>query len=45
MKNFFMMLEEIWVAAAFAEASVYDSQLITKARPVYRESAHLHIAP
>ena len=32
MKKFFMMLEEIWVAAAFAEADVYDA-LMTMKKP------------
>lgn len=35
MKKFFMMLEDIWVATAFAEAGVYDV-LITVNKPRLR---------
>ncbi len=39
MKTFFAMLEELWVAAAFAEAGEYESLRITGPRS--RESACL----
>jgi hypothetical protein len=35
LKKFFMMLEEVWVAAAFAEAGVYDA-LIALNKPRIR---------
>ena len=35
MKKFFMMLEDVWVAAAFAEAGVSDA-LMTVNKPLLR---------
>lgn len=40
MKKFFQALEDLWVAAAFAEAGVYES-LAKKPQPLYKEAAEL----
>ncbi len=44
MKKFFMMFEDLWVAATLAEAGIYEVGPGRTDRPVYHESAHLHAA-
>ncbi len=45
MKKLFIMFEDLWVAAAFAEAGVYYADDRTgSARSLCRRSAHAHAA-
>ncbi len=45
MKKLFMMFEDLWVEAAFAEAGVcYADDLIGSARSLYRRPTHAHAA-
>jgi len=44
MKKFFIMLEEIWVAVAFAEEGVYETALLNETQSAIRETAHQHVA-
>jgi hypothetical protein len=44
MKKFFLKLEEIWVAAAFAEEGVYETERLSTQRPIIRDSAYRQIA-
>jgi hypothetical protein len=41
LKKLFMMLEEVWVAAAFAEAGVYDALMTMKPRLRFQKIARL----
>ncbi len=44
MRKLFMLFENLWVAAAFAEAGVYINEPAKPVRPDCLESAHLHAA-
>jgi hypothetical protein len=44
MKTFLIMMEELWVAAAFAEADAYESLGIKMEHPQSRETACLRAA-
>jgi hypothetical protein len=44
MKKFFSMLEEIWVAVAFAEEGVYETEWLTDSKSIIHETAHQHVA-
>jgi hypothetical protein len=41
MKNILTMLEDIWVAVAFAEAGEYEFLLNDKVQPQYRTTARM----
>ena len=41
MKKLILMLEDIFVAAAFAEAGVYETDRLRRIRPEYRKPAQL----
>jgi len=44
MKIFLIMMEDLWVAAAFAEAGAYESLAIKMEHPRSRETACLRAA-
>jgi hypothetical protein len=44
MKKFLVLMEDLWVAAAFAEAGAYESLGIKKEQPRSRETACLRVA-
>jgi hypothetical protein len=44
MKKFFIMLEETWVAVAFAEAGAYEALRMSETRPRFWESVRMHAA-
>jgi len=41
MKKFFLLLEEVWVAAAFAEEGAYEALSVEKPRTRAQETASL----
>lgn len=45
MKKFMAMLEDLWVAVAFAEAGVsYEPAVVLKLRPLCHDTARIHTA-
>lgn len=44
MKKFFLTMEDLWIAAAFAEAGVYESLEPIMQQPRSREAACLRVA-
>lgn len=44
MKKFISMLEDIWVAVAFAEAGVYEPAFVRDLQPRYHDSLRIHRA-
>lgn len=44
MKKIFIRIEEIWVAAAFAEAGAYEALRMSDTRPWFRVSVRVHAA-
>ena len=44
MKSFFSMLEELFVAVAFAESDVYESEQFSQPRPLMRTISRVRTA-
>jgi len=44
MKEFFTMLEDLWVAVAFAEAGIYEPAKKYDLQPRCHDAVHIHAA-
>jgi hypothetical protein len=44
MKKFITMIEDLWVAVAFAEAGVYEPAVIHESQPICHDSVSINTA-
>jgi hypothetical protein len=44
MKKFITMIEDLWVAVAFAEAGIYEPAVMHDSQPMCHDSVRIHTA-
>lgn len=44
MKRFITMVEDIWVAVAFAEAGIYEPEVMRESQPICHDTVRIHAA-
>lgn len=44
MKKFITMIEDLWVAVAFAEAGMYEPAVMHDSQPIFYDSMRIHTA-
>jgi len=42
MKKFITMIEDLWVAVAFAEAGIYEPAVMHDSQPLFHDSVRIH---